>query len=264
VAKRKRKWDYSVYTRYLREGRGQGCGNTYKPWITIHDLPSTGVVSRVKGIKTDRIHHLMSHLELDYFLTLEWSDKVIDIREQFPLLDVNETIRIAKELGFKHPTDQRSSYPYVLSCDFMILMENGTYLARTLKQSKDLENPRTREKLLIEREYWQRKHIDWKIVTEQQMDRTRIQNLKLLHPFARLNCPTEGHREYLSAARYIISECRRHPMQPLQAVAERTDTEFSLPAGSCLTIIKHLIWTRKIHIDLQRAIRFSASGGFQC
>jgi hypothetical protein len=264
MAKRKRKWDYSVYTRYLREGRGQGCTNSYKPWITIHDLPSTGVVSRIKGIKTDRIHHLMSHLELDYFLTLEWSDSVIDIREQFPLLDVNETIKIARDLGFRHPADNRSAYPYVLSCDFMILTEDGTYHARTLKQSKDLENPRTREKLLIEREYWKEKDIDWKIVTEQQMDRTRIQNLKLLYPFARLACPAEYHREYLSAAQCIISGCKTNPLQPLQAIAEMTDTEFSLPAGSCLTIIKHLIWTKKIRMDLLRPIRFSAPGGFQC
>ena len=165
------------------------------------------MVSRVKGLKTERIHHLMSHLELDYFLTLEWSDRVVDIREQFPLLDVNETIRIAKELGFRHPTDARSSFPYVLSCDFMILTQDGTYHARTLKQSKDLENPRTREKLLIECEYWKCKDIDWKIVTEQQMDGNRIKNLRFLYPFARLACPAEHHKEYHLAAQHIVTAC---------------------------------------------------------
>ena len=43
----------------------------YKPWIQIQDFPSKGIVSRVKGRTTGRIHHLMSNLELRYFLLLD-------------------------------------------------------------------------------------------------------------------------------------------------------------------------------------------------
>ena len=81
MAKRKRIWNREKYHRYLLEGRGQGTASEYKPWIYIHDFSSNGIVSRVKGMTTGRIHHLLSNQELWYFYLLDWSEKAIDIRE---------------------------------------------------------------------------------------------------------------------------------------------------------------------------------------
>jgi len=74
MAKHRRVWNHSTYSRYLREGRGQGAGADYDPWIHIQDFPSLGMVSRVSGTTTGRIHHLMSNLELSLFYLLDWSD----------------------------------------------------------------------------------------------------------------------------------------------------------------------------------------------
>lgn len=40
---------------YIKEGRGQGEGENYKPWINIHDFPSQGRVSRCFSWKTGRV-----------------------------------------------------------------------------------------------------------------------------------------------------------------------------------------------------------------
>lgn len=74
------------------EGRGQGTASEYKPWIYIHDFSSNGIVSRVKGMTIGRIHHLLSNQELWYFYLLDWSEKTIDIREQFPLSELEDAI----------------------------------------------------------------------------------------------------------------------------------------------------------------------------
>jgi len=47
----------------------------------------------------------MSNLERDYFFILEYRDSVVDIREQFPLFELTETLAIAKESGIDHPAD---------------------------------------------------------------------------------------------------------------------------------------------------------------
>jgi len=47
-----RKWDATVYQQYIREGRGQGSGAKYKPWITVRDFPSRGKVSYEKKSRT--------------------------------------------------------------------------------------------------------------------------------------------------------------------------------------------------------------------
>jgi hypothetical protein len=73
----------------IREGRGQGTGARYKPWITVQNLSSRGQSNREFGYKAGRQHDLLSQLELHFFWILEWSLNVIDIIEQFPLLSTN-------------------------------------------------------------------------------------------------------------------------------------------------------------------------------
>ena len=87
----------------IKEKRGIGEGKVYKPGIKIQDFPSMGRVTRGLGDKTMRQHDFLSDLERDYSKYLEFADDVVDFREQFPLLPIEETIIIAKELGFEHP-----------------------------------------------------------------------------------------------------------------------------------------------------------------
>ena len=91
--------------RRLKDGRGQGQGSDYKPFIYTRDVSSLGRSHRLPGSKTRRLHHLLSDLELAIFLTLDRSPHVTDIREQFPMR-VEDTVRIAEELGCPRSTVQ--------------------------------------------------------------------------------------------------------------------------------------------------------------
>ena len=93
MSKRNHSWNENKYNRFVNEGRGQGVGKEYKPWLTIQDFPSMGRVSRILGWKSGRIHHLFSDLQARYFYMLEWEDTVTDIREHFPLLDLEDTVQ---------------------------------------------------------------------------------------------------------------------------------------------------------------------------
>ena len=168
MSKHSRIWNQEKYKEYLRKGRGQGTGAEYKAWINIQDFASHGIVSRVKGHKTGRIHHLMSNNELAYFYLLDWSDEVKDIREQYPLLDLDSAAAIAARAGIKYPADNISGFPYVLTTDFMITTNQGLK-ARTVKMSSELNKERVLEKLEIERRYWEGNGIGWKIVTENEI-----------------------------------------------------------------------------------------------
>ena len=101
----------------IKEGRGQGSGANYKPWLRIHEVPSQGLSHRIYSFKTKRTHHLLSNLELGVFLTLDWMDHVQDIREQYPLLR-DETIEIASTNGIKHPNIRGINQ--VMTSDFLI------------------------------------------------------------------------------------------------------------------------------------------------
>ena len=98
----------AVIEKRIKEGRGSGRGNEYLPWLTIQDVSSNGLATRIDGWKCDRGHHVMSNLERDYLYILDWSDQVTDIREQFPLLPIEDTQAIADELGVPHPSDPKT------------------------------------------------------------------------------------------------------------------------------------------------------------
>ena len=51
VSKRNTNWNEDKLNRWIKEGRGQGEGKDYKPWITVTDFPSQGRCARVKGIR---------------------------------------------------------------------------------------------------------------------------------------------------------------------------------------------------------------------
>jgi len=172
MAKRQRETNQITIDKRIREGRGQGRGSDYKPWLLVQDVPSQGLATRIKGWKTKRVHHLLSNLELSYFYVLEWSPVVFDIREQYPLLPLEETLAIAEQCGIRHPTDPKTQEPVVMTTDFFISVPQSIKVieqARTLKTAKDLQSQRTIEKLEIERRYWQGRDIDWGIVTEREI-----------------------------------------------------------------------------------------------
>ena len=55
LSKRNNDWSKQKLERYLREGRGKGDFEFYKPWLTVQDFQSSGRASRILGKKTKRV-----------------------------------------------------------------------------------------------------------------------------------------------------------------------------------------------------------------
>ncbi|MDF2606227.1 MAG: Tn7-like transposition protein [Bacillales bacterium] len=183
MSKRQRGWTEDKIAKYYKEGRGSGDLSNYKPWLTVQDVPSQGRTHRPKGWKTGRIHQLLSDLEYKYFCLLEWSDDIIDIREQFPL-NREHTIAIAESKNIKHSVDLKTRTPIVMTTDFLITIRKNNdliHIARTVKHSKELEGDDVIDKFEIERAYWENQGVNWGIVTENGLNSQAIDNIKWLH-----------------------------------------------------------------------------------
>ena len=265
MAKHRAKWNCGRYHRLIEQGRGQGTGKDYKPWITIHDLASRGVVSRTPGRKTDRIHHLLSRNETAFFYILDASEKVIDIREQYPLLPVTETVEIAEKLGYRHPRDPVSKYPYVMTTDFVITTEQGD-VARSVKLLSELEKPRVQEKFAIEWLYWERRGVEWRIVTEEEIDFQKARNLEWVYRswhYPRM-LPKGVTAEDVTSLFFELFESTSLPVTEIARITEDT---FGLEAGLGLTTFQYLLLRKKIStVDLSApldlvSVRLSAGKG---
>jgi hypothetical protein len=250
MAKRKRTTTEATITRRIKEGYGQGNGAAYRPWLSVQDVPSQGLVHRIQGWKTERVHHLFSNLERDYFYILEWSSSVLDIREQYPLLPPEETQRIAEQIGVRHPVNPKTQYPIVMTTDFVVDVEcNGERIqqARTVKPAAKLEGQRTLEKLEIERLYWQAHGSDWGIVTEREIPKTFANNIRLLHGYRMVNDRLSGTINLSAVAEELL---RVQGSRSIGDLAQYGDALFNLPTGSSLTILYHLLATQRIQADL--------------
>lgn len=251
MSKRETGWTENKIARYIKEGRGQGEFGAYHPWLTIQDVPSDGRSHRPKGWKTQRIHQLLSDLELKYFHVLEWADDVIDIREQFPILNRDETIHIAEEKRIKHPVDNSTQTPIVLTTDFLITKKesNGIkYFARSTKHSDQLHDKRTLEKLEIEREYWIRKDVSWALVTEKDIEETFYRNMNILHP---AYYPKD--QDIMKFVSNLI-EFMGQADGPLTRELLCFDDEYGLERGSALALFKHLIAKKSIGYDIKHTL----------
>jgi hypothetical protein len=80
MAKRKLRWTPKSIQARIKTGRGQGVGLEYKPWLNIQDVPSIGHAHRIKGLKSGRVHHLLSKLEANILYIYPIDAIVVDVQ----------------------------------------------------------------------------------------------------------------------------------------------------------------------------------------
>jgi hypothetical protein len=260
MSKRKRVFTAKTLEEWIREGRGKGCGPNYKPWYRIQDVSSHGLSHRIKSVwTTGRETHLLSNLERDWFFIFDWSPMVIDIREQFPLLPLQETQSIAAECGVVHPFERRTKekQPVVLTSDFRItLVVEGQSVdqVRTVKYAESLSNKRVLEKFEIERRYWERRGIDWGILTDRELPRNLARNIELLRGKQCLSDRVSLTAEQLYTLAKTLTHEIIHGGHSLTEAASRCDVQFDLARGTGLTVAYYLLANRYWEIDMYARI----------
>lgn len=258
MAKRKRKTNELSNENKLKQGRGAGRGENYKPWLHIQDVASRGLSTRIKGMKTNRVHHLLSRLELYCFYNLDWSEQVIDIREQYPL-DREETKAIAETLNIRHPRVPQTRDFSVMTTDFLVTVDEHSRrreIAISAKYTLDLANSRTMQKFEIERFYWERRGVKWTIFTERNVNRILMRNIEWIHSFLNPDwlLSVISSSLFQEVAAFLFGLLFATPM-PLRSATNAADKKFNFAPGVSLLIVRHLIATRKWRVDMTLPIK---------
>lgn len=171
---------FKDFERALKNKYGIGQGFDYKPWLRIQDVKSKGTRSLIYGRKSQRDHHMMSSIESEHFYLAEFSNSVVDIREQFPLFPLNYTQKIAKTLGVEHPKHPQSKEPIIMTTDQLLTIDSpqGTiYHAISVKPEDDSSDLRVLEKIDIERVCWELLGVKFSYFTGNELTRVQSSNL---------------------------------------------------------------------------------------
>ncbi len=256
MAKRKRLTTTKSIEKRIEEGRCKKDGKDYIPWYKVQDVASAGVSLKTFSPLTKRQHHLLSRLESNYFYILEWSEKVIDIKEQYAILDIDETIEIASSLGYKHPFDPKTRNIVPITTDFLIEIERdgkNVFLSRTLKYTKDLTK-RTLQKFEIEKTYWKRRGIDWGIVTEQMIDKNIIDNIIWIRKAKSIDGIPDLDTNKVSFIEQILWNEIETNNRRIVDIATKVTSDLGLLPGTGLFVIRHLLANKIWRVAMNKPI----------
>jgi len=257
MAKRKTDWDENKLKKWIQEGRGQGEGKDYKPWIAVTDFPSQGRCARVKGIKTGRIHHFLSDIQREYFYLLEFDEANIisDIREFYPLLDFYDVVQDTQDLKTHYFKNKNTGFPYVLTTTFLITIKSANggveYIARSVKAASELERKTTLEKLEMERRYWQVKSIDWSIVTEKDINSVKVKNiewaLSSIHAIPDMGLSEQEIIEFGAALQLRLYSNKN---SSIRSITTGLEADYALDEGTGLFLFRYLIAIKAIRLNM--------------
>jgi len=243
-------------------GDGQGVREQYVPWIKVRAFASRGTSHIVPGVIVHRAHHLLSNAEYHYLVLLEYDRSIIDIREQFPLLPAAETHALASGLNIRPPVYPGTSLPLVLTTDFLITQINDDgeerLVARSMKYAKEIEEAskgeqdRLLEKLEIERRFWARRDIEWKLVLYERLPQTKIRNLLILRSYAVVNQALATEKNISRMIEFITTA--KTSEIPLKAFLVKVAKALYMEYMAVKCLVFHLIWVGKLKIDLNSKI----------
>lgn len=246
----------------ILDGRGQGTGVDYKPFIQAHDnkVASEGWLTRHLGWKTKRIHHTLSDHEKKYLYYLEWLSEVVDIREQFPLLPLSKTEEIAQQLGIKHP--HHDGFPVVMTTDFVITIYTSSGLkdvVRTVKPASKLTK-RTLELFEIERRFFMDQGINWGIILDSKIPKTLVSNIEWIYEAMYLDTRPSVDEELIEIVSNSLFEriSQDECSTAISKICLKSDKEFGIDMGTSMFILKHMIAMKNWSTDMNVKIKESS------
>lgn len=249
-------FDEARVRRFLAEGRGTGFGPDYRPWLQIQDVPSLGRSHRPFGIKSQRVHHLLSDGEWKCFLRLEGDRSIDEIQEQKPL-DRIETFRIAQHLGIVHPRT-RDGTPYVLTLDFYVREHRDgrvRWRPLTFKYDPETLSPRQRELMEITREYCRRRDEELEVIDQSFFNHAFTLNydsVRAYHDISRLTFYQET--DVPGIAREVMKEAKNRSNETLVRLCRFLAGEFTTTPTIVFQIAMHLVARGKLRVDLSSPI----------
>ncbi|MCH1627215.1 TnsA endonuclease C-terminal domain-containing protein [Ferdinandcohnia quinoae] len=247
----------------INEGYGQGEKENYKPFINTIRVSSSGRVSRVKGWITNRVHEFLSDSETRLFYIYEFlgSGKFLDIKEHYPLIEGMDKIvpNLDTEL-IKRLTNQKTGEPIILTTTFLLSeqTDNGDirYFARSVKDYRQLENKQVIERYQIMQEYWNRKNVDYGIVTNKEIPLVLAKNIEFIHPF--YNLEEYGIEDEMQSflKERLVDMIGNGEDKPISEILTSFDDEFNLEQGTAIAIYKHMIARKIVGVDMNKTISF--------
>ncbi|MDP5031656.1 MAG: TnsA endonuclease N-terminal domain-containing protein [Paraglaciecola sp.] len=259
---------------YLERRKFEGKYVAYK---TARQFSSAGNASSEQlGQESDR-HEYFSDLERRFGITLSYLKNVSAVKTQYPLLDVDTTLRVATRLNIPHPRfapksgvvkDENQGYQAaIMTTDFLfqyadVMTGELKKIAVSLKYDDDIVVEdgterivgRTRDKLEIERTYWtEERKTEFKLITSSHwtVGSVFVKNIDTARGFRDLDIP---HGILKASQIAFLEELQRTPQYRLADLISKVSQRTVISFEKTFAIFWYLIWHKGLRLDLFRPL----------
>lgn len=243
---------------YIKNRLWEKSGTEYVPFLNVRSVPTRGKASRTMGYITSREHHVLSKLEAAVLCHFNWSDEIVDIKEQYPLLPMEALQNIATEAGIDYPSF--AGEPIIMTTDFLITVKRKGKIikcARTVKPSTDLSNDKINERLLakfeIEKRFFKSKNIDWAIITEKDFSVVFVNNMEIVHSNKIINHQTVLEKQHNCAMYAALTDAIENATSkdmPLAFTLTQLSKELNINLSAVNEILIKAIASKIIVFDI--------------
>ncbi|WP_321818868.1 MULTISPECIES: hypothetical protein [unclassified Burkholderia] len=250
--------------RFAKEGRGSGEWGTYVPGRTFRELRGVGRMHRFSCSRCGgRQIALPSDMALATFLEEHWDPRTRDLREYFPLVDVDETVRIARSIGVNHPT-YRDGSPRILTTDLLVCKlesDNYSWTAVHSASARDCAAGMSSGWLII-REFWRRAGVGSRTTYSLGLNSFRVRNLWLLFGYGEQLVAYGLNDREQCAQEAVIRRLRRRNDARISDACSAAARASDLTRAECARAVLQLIACHAMECRLDVPILLEQSTGF--
>ncbi|MGF6605798.1 hypothetical protein OKW45_000698 [Paraburkholderia sp. WSM4175] len=244
--------DPALYPPYLRPRirRGLGVGSlaAYNAWRNINNSGVKGTASCVKGIRVGRRYEILDERARTYFFLLERIQEITDIREAWPILDINGTLQLCSKFRVNHP--QHDIFPEPICVDFLI-SERGPeglkFRAVALVRNPARMTVRDQRLKQVAQQWCNDRGIDWSLVETSALDRTVLDSLRFIRGWYRHRLVPDPEIA-LKFARLFMDHYQNNLV--LGELVELVRKSLRIRPDTALDLFRYCAWCRLIPVAL--------------
>lgn len=236
----------------LKRGRGLGWDGKYAPWIKVRNVKDgDGRTTHVRGIRIDRVHHVLSRHERSYLYLAERWPWVTDIREQWPILDPDRTNELHYARGI--PIPHRGGFPQPPTIDFMLTetTEKGTLCrAVAIKHAVNRGRKKSQLYLDVQRAWCEENGIVFTVV-DNVGDKTLCNTLSFMRNWFvdQYKAPQDKLSDFSDRFN------RQHRSNTsLKDLLRPIESALQIDQAEALSLLSLCAWENRIRLDLARPI----------
>lgn len=221
--------------------------------LKVTTFSSKGRATRIYSYKTNKIHHLQSDNQLRLFLILEWSNSVKYIEENVEIKDLEAIIDNIENLRLDKFSDKETGQLYQLHTNFLVTIKRNfveDQIAISVKSLSELERKTVIEKMEIERRYWKAKGVSFYVITEKEIDKRFVENIKWVRE-ALIDKSIENKEELKEKLYYFLQEYKE---KRIIDVLNNFDEEEKIKSGTALFILRYLIALKEVEIKMKEKL----------